>query len=170
MANESGEHAEPGPATGPRTAGPRAAVPRARPLRGRFTAAFFLLLVGPILLGAFVLADVIASAGPAPAQARLSHGAAAARTAIVAECERLTVEAIALAVLASGRTRKAGQTRGAPPARWALCAAGSAPGSGIDALAARREVRDSAGNPVGYEYAVAPIDDRLLNRCRWPPA
>ena len=38
------------------------------------------------------------------------------------------------------------------------------PDPAIDALAARREVRDSAGNPVGYEYAVAPIDERLLNR------
>ncbi len=154
MANESGEDAGPGRATG-----------RVRPLRGRFTVAFFLVLVGPILVGAFVLADVIASAGPPPAQARLSQGAAAARTAIAAECERLAVEAFSLAVVADGRPPSNRPQDAVPrPERWALCASEPGSRSDHDALAARREVRDGAGNPVGYAYAVAPIDSGLLTR------
>jgi len=145
-------------------------------LRARLAAAFFVILLAPAVLGGVLLARALVGPESAGAQDRLDHAEVAVRTMLAAECDRLAVEAAALATQAAARGWPDVAPNDVPPP-WALCpglppspgpAFSATPGPTLPtALAARadvRGVRDVGGAPIGYAYAVVPLDAAFLQR------
>jgi diguanylate cyclase (GGDEF)-like protein len=131
-------------------------------LRTRLAIAFFAVLVGPVMLGAILLA-----AAPAPdvfdTSAVRARATSAFRAAVAGHCHRLDATARARATLATAR-REPSSPPGVP-APWALCREPAlSPVGPYRALAARAEVRDREGELTGYAYAVQPLDDGFLEQ------
>jgi diguanylate cyclase (GGDEF)-like protein len=148
-------------------------------LRARLTAAFLAVVLGPVLLGAVFVGAMVAAVDRARAVERLDHAAGAVRGTLDALCGELRAGALAAGALADRpavreRPDVAVQLRDAddhprgtgdrtPPPPWAVC--GQSQGAGpYTALAARVELRNSAGVLAGYAYAVRPVDAALLDQ------
>ncbi|WJK40852.1 diguanylate cyclase [Solwaraspora sp. WMMA2056] len=68
-------------------------------LRGRLTTAFLLVVLGPVLLGAFFVGATVAAVGQSRSLERLELAAASVRTSINAMCAQLEAAAGSIAVL-----------------------------------------------------------------------
>jgi hypothetical protein len=129
-------------------------------LRARLVAAFFVILLAPMLLIAGV--GYLAFGGVAGKGAQRE----AVRTVVTAACHRLTAEAESLAVLASARGEAYSVTDATVAQPWAICGVDPESvllpaGTRYVALAARAEVRDDKGATIGYAYAVQRVDTLL---------
>ncbi|MCU7726797.1 diguanylate cyclase [Actinoplanes sp. KI2] len=79
-------------------------------LRGRLTAAFLVVVLGPVLLGSIFVALTVATVSRNRAADRLDHAASTVRTGISAICRQLQGAADAVAVVPAGeRSAVAGQ-------------------------------------------------------------
>jgi diguanylate cyclase (GGDEF)-like protein len=132
-------------------------------LRVRLSAAFFVLLLGPLAAG------VAALVGEQPTTYRdpQPQASLAVRGVIAAKCRHLRVVAQALAVVAAAQDLPYLVSDGAPDGPWAVCGADPAtldgPVSEVYAgLAARAEIRGSLGEVAGYAFAVLPVDSAFL--------
>ncbi|MEU1747924.1 diguanylate cyclase [Micromonospora arida] len=159
-------------------------------LRGRLTAAFLVVVLGPVLLGALFVASTLAAVDRSRSTERLAVAASTVRTSVDALCQQLraTADAVALtadpAVAAAqlvGRglaaavliTDVAGQVTylspGAPSTQWQNCAGateGSNPGSTgpVRALAAQVDLHDRAGTRLGTVTAAQLVDPAFVAR------
>ncbi|MET7371099.1 diguanylate cyclase [Micromonospora arida] len=163
-------------------------------LRGRLTAAFLVVVLGPVLLGALFVASTLAAVDRSRSTERLAVAASTVRTSVDALCQQLraTADAVALtadpAVAAAqlvGRglaaavliTDVAGQVTylspGAPSTPWQNCAGstegangGSNPGSTgpVRALAAQVDLHDRAGTRLGTVTAAQLVDPAFVAR------
>jgi diguanylate cyclase (GGDEF)-like protein len=154
-------------------------------LRGRLTTAFLAVVLGPVLLGAFFVGSAVSAVSADRALERLDRAVSAAATSIEALCRQLDAAAGAVAIVAAGPARQAAAERivagglgsavqiagpsgrvilttaNAPARPWTDCAGGpSAP----SALAARVELRDRAGAPLGSVTVASAIDHTLVHR------
>ncbi|GAA2706191.1 diguanylate cyclase [Micromonospora olivasterospora] len=157
-------------------------------LRGRLTAAFLVVVLGPVLLGAFFVGTTMAAVDRGRSTERLGLAAATVRTSVDALCQQLraAADAVALAADPAGRAVAARQvvsrglaagvvladvtgqvryaTPGAPVQPWLDCsAAGPAPGP-VRALGARVGLRDRAGADLGTVAAAQPVDPAFVAR------
>ncbi|WP_410809990.1 diguanylate cyclase [Micromonospora sp. 067-2] len=155
-------------------------------LRGRLTAAFLVVVLGPVLLGAFFVASIVTAVDRSRSTERLAVAASTVRTSVDALCQQLraTADAVALtpdpagaAAQLVGRGLAAGvqitdrsgrvsyASPGAPSTPWGDCAgpAAAAPGP-VRALAARVDRRDPAGAPLGTVVAVQLVDPAFVAR------
>ena len=157
-------------------------------LRGRLTAAFLAVVLGPVLLGALFVGGTVAAVGRDRAVERLGDAATSVRTAVSALCQRLqaAADAVALAADPARQTEVAGQvtarglagavviegpggvpvlrTPAEPPRPWADCARPAPDGVSSRALAARVEMRDAAGQPLGVVWATQELDAATVGR------
>ncbi|MEW2385373.1 diguanylate cyclase [Micromonospora sp. NPDC047707] len=154
-------------------------------LRGRLTAAFLTVVLGPVLVGAFFVGSAVAVVDRSRSTERLAVAAAAVRTSVDALCQQLRAAADAVA-LTEDRAAAAGQvvsrglaaavlvadvaggvvhaTPGAPPTPWRDCSAGVPAAGPPRALAARVDLRDAAGAPLGTVTAAQPVDPAFVAR------
>ncbi|NJP32836.1 GGDEF domain-containing protein [Micromonospora thermarum] len=154
-------------------------------LRGRLTAAFLTVVLGPVLVGAFFVGSAVAAVDRSRSTERLAVAAAAVRTSVDALCQQLRAAADAVA-LTEDRAAAAGQvvsrglaaavlvtdvaggvvhaTTGAPPTPWRDCSAGVPAAGPLRALAARVDLRDAAGAPLGTVTAAQPVDPAFVAR------
>ncbi|MBQ1019388.1 diguanylate cyclase [Micromonospora sp. D93] len=163
-------------------------------LRGRLTAAFLVVVLGPVLLGALFVASTVAAVDRSRSTERLAVAASTVRTSVDALCQQLRAiaDAVALtpdpAVAAAqlvGRglaaavliTDVAGQityvSPGAPSTPWQDCA-GSTEGSNggtstgstgpVRALAAQVALHDPAGARLGTVTAAQLVDPAFVAR------
>ncbi|MET7877995.1 GGDEF domain-containing protein [Micromonospora profundi] len=155
-------------------------------LRGRLTGAFLVVVLGPVLLGAFFVASTVAAVDHSRSIERLAVAASTVRTSVDALCQQLraTADAVALTgepAVAAGQligrglaaavliTDVTGQVTyaspGAPPTPWRDCSgpATSAPGP-VRALAARVDLHDRAGALVGTVAAAQLVDPDFVAR------
>ncbi|MGN9774443.1 diguanylate cyclase [Micromonospora sp. H33] len=154
-------------------------------LRGRLTAAFLTVVLGPVLVGAFFVGSAVAAVDRSRSTERLAVAAAAVRTSVDALCQQLRAAADAVA-LTEDRAAAAGQvvsrglaaavlvtdvaggvvhaTPGAPPTPWRDCSAGVPDAGPLRALAARVDLRDAAGTPLGTVTAAQPVDPAFVAR------
>jgi two-component system cell cycle response regulator len=159
-------------------------------LRTRLTVAFLAVVLGPVLLGAGFVAATVGAVSNGRSGERLDLAATGVRTAMNSLCQRLRTAAEAAAVLGGNLDPAAAQrvvnrqlagavqlvdatgadvyTAGTLPAKpWADCSdsAGAAASFAAPfAVAARVEVVDGDGHPLGYAYAVEPVDTALVRR------
>ena len=158
-------------------------------LRARLTAAFLTVVLGPVLLGAVFVGLTVGSVSRARSVERLDVAATAVRTAVASLCDRLTAAAQAAALASrGGRVPEAAHqvvaqglaagiqlfgpdseatySTGELPARpWAQCRAdGTAVSGGYPAIAARVEMRDTAGQILGYAAALQPLTTTLVQQ------
>ncbi|MGC4745632.1 diguanylate cyclase [Micromonospora sp. DT201] len=155
-------------------------------LRGRLTAAFLVVVLGPVLLGALFVASTVSAVDRSRSTERLAVAASTVRTSVDALCQQLraTADAVALtadpAVAAAqlvGRglaaavliTDMTGQityvSPGAPSTPWRGCSSsttGSA--SPVRALAAQVDLRDRAGALKGTVTAAELVDPAFVAR------
>jgi diguanylate cyclase (GGDEF)-like protein len=147
-------------------------------LRARLTAAFLVVVLGPVLIGAVFVGATVTAVNRARAIERLDRATGAVSGTLDALCAELRASATAAAVLGdrpapSQRQDVAVQLRDAtdhprgtgsstPPPPWAMCGQSSGTAA-YTAVAARVELRDRAGLLVGYAYAVRPVDAALLD-------
>ena len=136
-------------------------------LRARLATALFVVLLGPALLGAGVMAG--AFSGRASPEADLARSAAVLRMAVTVRCHSLEAAARALALPAGVRGDPIAVTPHAAAGPWLLCDAkpGAVPlpsGTRYGGLAARAEIRDGDGTLNGYAYAVQPFDHDFLRQ------
>ncbi|GAB3946469.1 hypothetical protein GCM10027614_40060 [Micromonospora vulcania] len=80
-------------------------------LRGRLTAAFLVVVLGPVLLGAFFVASTVTAVDRSRSTERLAVAAATVRTSVDALCQQLRATADAVA-LTDDPARAAGQLVG----------------------------------------------------------
>ncbi|MEO3778541.1 diguanylate cyclase [Micromonospora sp. B11E3] len=157
-------------------------------LRGRLTAAFLVVVLGPVLLGAFFVGTTMAAVDRGRSAERLGLAAATVRTSVDALCQQLraAADSVALAPDAAGRAGAARQvvsrglaaavvvadvtgqvryaTPGAPAQPWLDCsAARPAPGP-VRVLGARVGLRDRAGRDLGTVAAAQPVDPAFVAR------
>ncbi|MCW2641828.1 MAG: hypothetical protein JWP76_4134 [Dactylosporangium sp.] len=155
-------------------------------LRTRLTAAFLAVVLGPVLLGAGFVAATVSAVSNSRASERLDLAVAGVRTAMNSSCQRLRTAAETAAVLGGNLDPAAAQrvvnrqlagavelvdttgvdvyTAGKLPAKpWADCAE-SAGAATFVAVAAHVELVDGDGHPLGYAYAVEPVDPALVRR------
>ncbi|MFI6264608.1 diguanylate cyclase [Micromonospora sp. NPDC051006] len=154
-------------------------------LRGRLTAAFLVVVLGPVVLGALFVASTVNAVDRGRSTERLAVAAATVRTSVDALCQQLraAADAVALTGDPSGAAAQvvsrglaaavmvsdmAGRvtytTPGAPPTPWSECA-GAAPTSGpVRALTARVDLRDRAGATLGTVTAAQPVDPAFVAR------
>lgn len=128
-------------------------------LRVRLSAAFFMLLLGPLAAG------VAALVGELPVTYRDPQPSAstAVRGVIAAKCRHLEVLAQALAQLAAAQNVSYLVSEDAPDGPWAVCGTDPATldapvSSGYAGLAARAPIRGPLGEVAGYAFAVLPLD------------
>jgi diguanylate cyclase (GGDEF)-like protein len=130
------------------------------PLRTRLAAAFFVLLLAPVVVLAGLVSAVVGAVwGPDP-------NGTAVRAVLRATCDHLGAEATSLAALARSRGESYAATPNAPDQPWALCGVDPADvllpaGSRYTALAARAPI---AGTTGAYAWAVAPLDPTLTSQ------
>jgi diguanylate cyclase (GGDEF)-like protein len=155
-------------------------------LRTRLTVAFLAVVLGPVLLGAGFVAATVGAVSDGRAGERLDLAVTGLRTAMDSLCQRLRIAAETAAVLGGNLDPAAAQrvvnrqlvaavelvdttgvdvyTAGALPAKpWADCS-DSAGAATFTAVAAHVEVVDGDGHPLGYAYAVEPVDPVLVRR------
>jgi diguanylate cyclase (GGDEF)-like protein len=167
-------------------------------LRARLTAAFLAVVLGPVLLGAVLVAFTVQRVDSARAAERLNVASNAVRGSIDALCDQLRSVAQSAALLSeAGRDRSGAaaladggadvrvedlsgrvlfSTPDVPPAPWAQCfgpTGDDRPGGGTGqtgdqdrytAIAARVQMLDQSGTPIGYVSAVRGLDTALLGR------
>ncbi|SBT68916.1 diguanylate cyclase (GGDEF) domain-containing protein [Micromonospora sediminicola] len=155
-------------------------------LRGRLTAAFLVVVLGPVLLGAFFVGATLSAVDRSRATERLGLAAAGVRTSVDALCQQLraAADAVALAADPLGRSRVADQvvgrglaaavriadpagdtryaTAGGPTRPWQDCA--GPPAGPVGALAAEVRLRDPAGADLGAVAAAQPVDPAFVAR------
>lgn len=133
-------------------------------LRVRLTVAFFVVLLGPAVLGASVLAGVL----PRRGGASVEQATAAVHMGLLVRCQHLQAAAEALALRMGVTGDPLAVDPPNAPGPWALCGvAGSEAvrlpaGTRYRGLAARVEVRDARGDITGHAYAVQPLDAAFL--------
>ncbi|MEU3452033.1 diguanylate cyclase [Micromonospora sp. NPDC006766] len=157
-------------------------------LRGRLTAAFLVVVLGPVLLGAFFVGSMMSAVDRGRSTERLGLAAAGVRTSVDALCQQLraAADAVALVTDAAARPRAADQvvgrglaaavlitdtagrtsyaTPGGPAGPWQDCA-GTPPAAGpVRALAATVQLRDAAGADLGTVAAAQPVDPAFVAR------
>ena len=155
-------------------------------LRGRLTAAFLVVVLGPVLLGALFVASTLAAVDRSRSTERLAVAASTVRTSVDALCQQLraTADAVALtaepavgaaqlvgrglaaAVLITDLTGEVSYVSpGAPPTPWQDCS-GSTTGSAspVRALAAHVDLRDRAGTLRGTVTAAQLVDPAFVAR------
>jgi diguanylate cyclase (GGDEF)-like protein len=136
-------------------------------LRARLATALFVVLLGPALVGATVLAGVFPRRSSP--EADLAQSAAALRMAVDVRCRGLDAGARALALPAGLRGDPIAVSAHAAPGPWVLCDAKPGPillpdGTRYGGLAARAEIRDGGGRLTGYAYAVQALDVEFLRQ------
>ncbi|WP_192580426.1 diguanylate cyclase [Micromonospora sp. ALFpr18c] len=155
-------------------------------LRGRLTAAFLVVVLGPVLLGAIFVASTVTAVDRSRSTERLAVAASTVRTSVDALCQQLraTADAVALtgdppaaATQLVGRglaaavqiTDVTGQVTyaspGAPSMPWRDCSGPveTQPGP-VRALAARVDLRDRAGALRGTVAAAQLVDPAFVAR------
>ncbi|MET8306372.1 diguanylate cyclase [Micromonospora sp. NPDC005173] len=155
-------------------------------LRGRLTAAFLVVVLGPVLLGAFFVASIVTAVDRSRSTERLGVAASTVRTSIDALCQQLraTADAVALTADPSGAAdqlvgrglaaavlitdvtgRVTYASPGAPSTPWRDCTGPAAASSGpVRALAARVDLRDRAGTLLGTVAAAQLVDPAFVAR------
>lgn len=149
-------------------------------LRGRLTTAFLAVVLGPVLLGAFFVGATVAAVSRDRSVDRLDVAATTVRSSVGALCQQLhaVADAVALPPTPEQRLAVADQviarglaavvhvdgvtTPGGPARPWADCS-GAAPG-GFQALAVRVEMRDAAGDVLGWVEAAQAVDAAFVRR------
>ncbi|MEH0973595.1 diguanylate cyclase [Micromonospora sp. CPCC 205546] len=153
-------------------------------LRGRLTTAFLAVALGPVVLGVMFVGATVAAVDSSRSTERLAVAAATVRTSVAALCQQLRAAADAIA-LTSDRPAAASQvvrrnlaaavritdvtgrvtyaSPGGPAEPWRDCAAAPAVGP-VRALAARADLRDRAGGPLGTVTAAQPVDPVFVAR------
>ena len=128
-------------------------------LRARLAVAFFILLLGPIVVGA-ALTYLAVRGGPVA-----DPQSAAVRAVVTATCDRLAGEATAAATQAKIRGETYAVTDPGAPLPWAMCGVNDPSllplGTRFGTLAARSEIDATQG---AYAYAVQPIDAGLMRQ------
>ncbi|WP_433117563.1 diguanylate cyclase [Micromonospora sp. CA-246542] len=155
-------------------------------LRGRLTAAFLVVVLGPVLLGAFFVASTVTAVDRTRSTERLAVAASAVRTSVDALCQQLRAAADAVA-LTGDPAVVAGQligrglaaavqvsdvggrvtyvSPGAPPTPWRDCSEPVTATSGpVRALAAHVDRRDTAGALLGSVAAAQFVDPAFVAR------
>ncbi|MEU7750964.1 diguanylate cyclase [Micromonospora sp. NPDC049171] len=155
-------------------------------LRGRLTAAFLVVVLGPVLLGALFVASTVTAVDRSRSTERLAVAASTVRTSVDALCQQLraaadvvaltTDPAVAAAQLV-GRglvtavliTDVAGQVSyvspGAPSTPWRDCSGPTTDAtSPVRALAAHVDLRDRAGALLGTVTAAQLVDPAFVAR------
>ncbi|MFG1914320.1 diguanylate cyclase [Micromonospora sp. NPDC048898] len=155
-------------------------------LRGRLTAAFLVVVLGPVLLGALFVASTVTAVDRSRSTERLAVAASTVRTSVDALCQQLraaadvvaltTDPAVAAAQLV-GRglvtavliTDVAGQVSyvspGAPSTPWRDCTGPATEvTSPVRALAAHVDLRDRAGALLGTVTAAQLVDPAFVAR------
>jgi two-component system, cell cycle response regulator len=163
-------------------------------LRGRLTTAFLAVVLGPVLLGAFFVGGAVTAVGAERSIERLDRAASAVATSVGALCRQMNGAAGAVAVVpdAPGRAAAANRvvagglgsavevndpdgapvfsTAGAPPQPWVDCAGARRLGTGVagagrfGAIAARVELRDGRGAPLGTVTVASTLDSPFVSR------
>ncbi|MFF0367027.1 diguanylate cyclase [Micromonospora sp. NPDC005087] len=154
-------------------------------LRGRLTAAFLVVVLGPVLLGAFFVASTFAAVDRSRSTERLAVAASTVRTSVDALCQQLRATADAVALTGDpagaadqlvGRGLAAGvlitdvtgqvtyASPGAPSTPWRDCSGTVAPSGPVRALAARVDLRDRAGTLLGTVVAAQLVDPAFVAR------
>ncbi|MCO1595266.1 diguanylate cyclase [Micromonospora sp. RHAY321] len=155
-------------------------------LRGRLTAAFLVVVLGPVLLGAFFVASIVTAVDRSRSTERLAVAASTVRTSVDALCQQLRATADAVALTAdpagaaaqlvgrglaaavqitdvTGRVTYASPD--APSTPWRDCAGPTPASAGpVRALAARVDLRDRAGVPLGTVTAAQLVDPAFVAR------
>ncbi|MEU7588985.1 diguanylate cyclase [Micromonospora sp. NPDC049230] len=155
-------------------------------LRGRLTAAFLVVVLGPVLLGALFVASTVTAVDRSRSTERLAVAASTVRTSVDALCQQLraTADVVALttdpavaaaqlvgrglvtAVLITDVTgRVTYVSPGAPSTPWRDCSGPTTDAtSPVRALAAHVELRDRAGAPLGTVTAAQLVDSAFVAR------
>ncbi|WP_018347904.1 GGDEF domain-containing protein [Longispora albida] len=155
-------------------------------LRARLTAAFLVVVLGPLILGAVFVGGTVSSVGRSRSAERLEFAESAARVTLDALCQRLRATAEAAAALSQGgrslvaqrlvmEGRAAGvrivdvggtttDSAGSLPEPWAYCGAESTGHGEMKALVARVPVLDQSEQRLGEVIAAEPLDLAFLNR------
>ncbi|WP_405427501.1 diguanylate cyclase [Micromonospora sp. NBC_00617] len=155
-------------------------------LRGRLTAAFLVVVLGPVLLGAFFVASTVTAVDRSRSTERLAVAASTVRTSVDALCQQLRAAADAVALtgdpaIAAGQLVGRGlaaavlvtdvngrvtyASPGAPPTPWQDCSEpATAPSGPVRALAARVDRRDPAGALLGTVAAAHLVDPAFVAR------
>ncbi|MFC8299195.1 diguanylate cyclase [Micromonospora orduensis] len=155
-------------------------------LRGRLTAAFLVVVLGPVLLGALFVASTATAVDRSRSTERLAVAASTVRTSVDALCQQLraTADAVALngdpsaaanqlvgrglaaAVLITDVTgRVTYASAGAPSTPWRDCSGtGEKQPGPVHALAARVDLRDRAGALLGTVAAAQRVDPAFVTR------
>ncbi|MFF5174265.1 diguanylate cyclase [Micromonospora sp. NPDC000089] len=157
-------------------------------LRGRLTAAFLVVVLGPVLLGAVFVGTTLTAVDRGRSTERLGLAASAVRTSIDALCQQLraAADAVALRTDAAARSVAADQvvgrglaeavlikdvtghptylSPGAPATPWQDCAAPRAADGPVRALSARVEVRAPGGTALGTVAAALAVDPAFVTR------
>ncbi|MET8365387.1 diguanylate cyclase [Micromonospora sp. NPDC005194] len=155
-------------------------------LRGRLTAAFLVVVLGPVLLGAFFVASTVTAVDRSRSTERLAVAASTVRTSVDALCQQLRAAADAVALtgdpaVAAGQLVGRGlaaavlvtdvngrvtyASPGAPSTPWRDCSEPATASSGpVRALAARVDRRDPAGALLGTVAAAHLIDPAFVAR------
>jgi diguanylate cyclase (GGDEF)-like protein len=136
-------------------------------LRARLATALFVVLLGPALVGAAVLAGAFPAHGSP--EEDVARSASALRMAIDVRCRSLSATARALAIPAGVRGDPIAVDPPGVAGPWLLCDAKPGPvllppGTRYAGLAARVEIRDARGTLTGYAYAVQPLDADFLRQ------
>ena len=156
-------------------------------LRGRLTTAFLVVVLGPVLLGAFFVGNILTTVSHDRAVDRLNLAAATVRATLGAICQQLraAAQAVALApdpgnrsavadalvtrglasaiVVTDATGATAFQVPAAPPLPWGDCDR-TAQSDPPRALAVRAEIRDPAGAAVGAVTAAQILDADFVAR------
>ena len=158
-------------------------------LRARLTAAFLVVVLGPVVLGAIFVGITVSAVGTERTQDRLDVAADSVRATVGVVCRRLQLAAETAALLGSAGARfdaahhvverdlaTAVELQGpsgavlasagtVPSQPWTDCSAPAPGAAGSDkAIAASVEVRDPQDRPDGRAFAVEVIDDAFLAR------
>lgn len=155
-------------------------------LRGRLTAAFLVVVLGPVLLGAFFVASTVTAVDRSRSTERLAVAASTVRTSVDALCQQLRAAADAVALtgdpaVAAGQLVGRGlaaavlvtdvngrvtyASPGAPSTPWRDCSEPATASSGpVRALAARVDRRDPAGALLGTVAAAHLVDPAFVAR------
>jgi diguanylate cyclase (GGDEF)-like protein len=139
-------------------------------LRARLAAAFFVVVLGPAILGGYLLLSLLTPAAHGAAD-RIEPNTVAVRALLVARCQQLSAKAQALAAAATGTGRPYAVTPAAAVGPWVTCGGpdlllpplvAPAPGTRYTGLAAQAGIRGTGIAVSGYAYAVQPFDGAFL--------
>jgi diguanylate cyclase (GGDEF)-like protein len=134
-------------------------------LRARLTAALLLVLVGPALHGAALLAGALPLRSGA--DETLDQASDALRRAVAVQCRHLEASAESISATAAVRREPLAVVPEGAAGPWALCGTSPGPvllpaGTHYGGLAARVEIHDANGTLTGYAYAVQPLNAAFL--------